>query len=72
MKCPSAFSGLADEQGRPASPTSSVAVPLVNLGQLRGIFVFQVRDDVVGKILVDGHSRGQLGEDQHHRRQMAP
>ncbi|MFM2282114.1 MAG: hypothetical protein RLZZ444_4345 [Pseudomonadota bacterium] len=31
-----------------------VAIPLVNLGQLRGIFIFQVRDDAIGKIMTMG------------------
>ena len=54
---PSAFSGLAMNKATGKSDIF-VAVPLVNLGQLRGIFVFQVRDDVVGKILSMGIPSG--------------
>jgi methyl-accepting chemotaxis protein len=54
---PSAFSGLAMNKATGKSDIF-VAVPLVNLGQLRGIFVFQVRDDVVGEILSMGIPAG--------------
>ena len=54
---PGAFSGLMmnKETGR---SDIYAAVPLVNLGQLRGIFIFQVRDEVLGKILSMGIPEG--------------
>jgi methyl-accepting chemotaxis protein len=54
---PGAFSGLAMNKSTGKSDIF-FAVPLVNLGQLRGIFVFQVRDDVVGNILSMGIPAG--------------
>ena len=54
---PGAFSGLAMNKQTGKSDIYA-AVPLVNLGQLRGIFVFQVRDEVVGKILAMGIPEG--------------
>ncbi|MGV3548544.1 methyl-accepting chemotaxis protein [Rhizobium sp.] len=54
---PGAFSGLAMNKATGKSDIF-VAVPLVNLGQLRGIFVFQVRDDIVGNILSMGIPAG--------------
>ena len=54
---PGAFSGLAMNKDTGKSDIYA-AVPLVNLGQLRGIFVFQVRDTVVGKILSMGIPEG--------------
>jgi len=54
---PGAFSGLAMNAATGKSDIF-VAVPLVNLGQLRGIFVFQVSDDVVGKVLSMGIPSG--------------
>ncbi|MCB1447461.1 MAG: HAMP domain-containing protein [Rhizobiaceae bacterium] len=54
---PGAFSGLAMNRATGKSDMFA-AVPLVNLGQLRGIFVFQVRDDVIGNILSMGIPAG--------------
>jgi len=54
---PGAFSGLMMNKETGNSDIYA-AVPLVNLGQLRGIFIFQVRDDVIGKILSMGIPEG--------------
>jgi methyl-accepting chemotaxis protein len=54
---PGAFSGLMMNKETGKSDIYA-AVPLVNLGQLRGIFIFQVRDDVIGNILSMGIPAG--------------